>query len=483
LNIKKRSKGIFRISIISIACAVVAAISSKATIINIPADYPAIQQGIDAGAHGDTVLVQPGVYNENVNYNGHNIILGSLFLMTGDTSYISMTIIDGDSSGSVVIFENSETNSAVLTGFTIRNGYASFGGGIYCSGSDPTISHNIVSGNSAYDIQGGEGGGVFCYYSNLILTDNIITANYATGPLGGNGGGIYCGYFAPTISRNIIAGNLGDWGGGGIYCYDANPLIIQNVIAGNTGTVWGGGFYLDESNPMIINNTIWGNVARWNEGGGIYCENNSNPIITNTILWADSALQGGDEIYVEDGLPILTYCDIQGGWQGMGNIDVYPLLRDPFNGDFHLMSTACGDQYDSPCIDVGDPLIIDSLLDCSAGLETALSDLGAFGGGDSTTTGISENTDLIPSEFMLLQNYPNPFNAITKIKFILPKSQEVKLTVYDLLGREFKILLDEYKPAGIYNIHFDASKLASGIYLYRIETASHSQTRKMELVK
>ena len=66
------------------------------TIINIPADYPTIQQGINAGFDGDTVLVQPGIYIENISFNGHNVVLGSLFLTTGDTSYISQTIIDGD---------------------------------------------------------------------------------------------------------------------------------------------------------------------------------------------------------------------------------------------------------------------------------------------------------------------------------------------------------------------------------------------------
>ena len=63
--------------------------------INIPADYPTIQEGIDAASPGDTVLVQPGTYVENINYNGQNIVVGSLTLTTGDSAYISQTIIDG----------------------------------------------------------------------------------------------------------------------------------------------------------------------------------------------------------------------------------------------------------------------------------------------------------------------------------------------------------------------------------------------------
>lgn len=75
--------------------------SIPATIINIPDDYPTIQAGIDASSDCDTVLVQPGTYVENIDFNGHNIVVGSLFLTIGDTSYISSTVIDGDSSGSI----------------------------------------------------------------------------------------------------------------------------------------------------------------------------------------------------------------------------------------------------------------------------------------------------------------------------------------------------------------------------------------------
>ena len=71
----------------------VAFLPAAATIINIPDDYPTIQEGIDASIDGDTVLVQPGTYVENINFNGHNVVLGSLFLTTEDTIYISQTKI------------------------------------------------------------------------------------------------------------------------------------------------------------------------------------------------------------------------------------------------------------------------------------------------------------------------------------------------------------------------------------------------------
>jgi len=144
-----------------------------ATIINIPDDYPTIQEGIDASENGDTVLVQPGTYVENINFNGHNIVLGSLFLTTGDTLYISATIIDGDGAGTVVRFENEEDITAVITGFTIQNGY----GGVFCHNSSPTLRNNIVTSNFVVE----NGAGIHCRRSNPLIIYNKIWKNRAWG--------------------------------------------------------------------------------------------------------------------------------------------------------------------------------------------------------------------------------------------------------------------------------------------------------------
>jgi hypothetical protein len=89
----------------------------------------------------------------------------------------------------------------------------------------------------------------------------------------------------------------------------------------------------------------------------------------------------------------------------------------------------------------------------------------------------------IPGSFELLQNYPNPFNPVTDINYSLAKDIHVKITLYDILGRETKVLVNEFKQAGNYNISFNGTDLASGVYFYRINAGSFTDIKKMILVK
>ncbi len=91
--------------------------------------------------------------------------------------------------------------------------------------------------------------------------------------------------------------------------------------------------------------------------------------------------------------------------------------------------------------------------------------------------------DAVPSEFILHQNYPNPFNPSTQIKYDLPLDANVKITVFDMLGKEIAVLVNEHKAAGSYDVSFNATQLSSGMYFYRIETGSFTETKKMLLVK
>ncbi len=100
----------------------------------------------------------------------------------------------------------------------------------------------------------------------------------------------------------------------------------------------------------------------------------------------------------------------------------------------------------------------------------------------TTCLGVQQTTE-IPNYYSLSQNYPNPFNPSTSIKFTMPKGDNVKLVIYDALGREVKTLVNEFRNAGVYNVNFDASSLSSGVYFYRIQAGDFSETKKMLLVK
>jgi hypothetical protein len=89
----------------------------------------------------------------------------------------------------------------------------------------------------------------------------------------------------------------------------------------------------------------------------------------------------------------------------------------------------------------------------------------------------------IPNEFNLNQNYPNPFNPSTAIEFAVPRETNVSLKIYDMLGKEVTTLLNETKKQGTYKVTFDASTLASGVYVYRIETSEFVDTKKLVLLK
>ena len=94
-----------------------------------------------------------------------------------------------------------------------------------------------------------------------------------------------------------------------------------------------------------------------------------------------------------------------------------------------------------------------------------------------------EKTNSVPKVFNLYQNYPNPFNPTATIKYDLPKDVKVLIKVYDILGREVKKLVDEFKKAGSYTVDFNGTNLASGVYFYRIEAGDYVMSKKMVLVK
>jgi hypothetical protein len=531
--------------------------------IHVPTDSTTIQTGINGAVNGDTVMVHPGTYVENIDFLGKAIVVMSEL---GPDS----TVIDGNQAGSVVIFKSGENTNSILEGFTITNGSGTWidsyweygGGGIYCNGSAPTIRYNRITGNTANNA-----GGIGAIFSSpAVITHNVIFENLADvtpGSIGGGGGiavafnsdaivshndihhntskkaggGIAFGFdcdpevknntirdnvstdygggiqiysnTAGTFENNIIMGNssLGGRGAGGISCrLGSTSVIANNLIIDNSAVTYGGGMRcFDEATPTIRNNLLIGNEAGIS-GGGIECDSGASATITNTILW-DNQAPAGTEMWIgaRAGSPAvltISYSDVEGGmasvyvdpvstlnW-GAGMIDDDPLCRNPVGDDFHLMAVACGDPQDSPCIDAGDPSIIDTLLDCSWGLGTARSDMGAYGGGGSVS-GIDVGLDSTPDGFALSQCYPNPFNPSTCITYLISGGADVSptlLRIHDLAGRVVRTLVDVPRGAGTHTVIWDATNqagapVAAGVYFCQLKVGGGIQTRRMILVR
>jgi hypothetical protein len=103
--------------------------------------------------------------------------------------------------------------------------------------------------------------------------------------------------------------------------------------------------------------------------------------------------------------------------------------------------------------------------------------------GNRSSVGISQIGANVPKSFALHQNYPNPFNPVTKIKFDIAKATNVKIEVFNSLGQAVNTLFNEFKPAGYYETDFNASKLSSGVYFYRLTTDQFVDMKKMVVVK
>ncbi|NOS86185.1 MAG: T9SS type A sorting domain-containing protein [Ignavibacteria bacterium] len=102
---------------------------------------------------------------------------------------------------------------------------------------------------------------------------------------------------------------------------------------------------------------------------------------------------------------------------------------------------------------------------------------------DGGITFVNHTSSDIPNGYFLSQNYPNPFNPLTNIKFDIPKRSNVKISIYDILGKEISVLVNEELNPGIFEVNWDASNFPSGVYFYKIETEDYSESKKMVLLK
>ncbi len=244
----------------------------------VPEVFETIQGAINAAQDGDTVLISPGRYEENLDFNGKIITVASMFLLTNDAAYIEATIIDGGGEGEVVRFTRQESQFAKLIGLTITNGSSQETGGIFCFNASPTISNCIIYGN---DSEIG-GAGMFCYQSSPTIKKCTFTDNSTQD---GAGGMLCKSASQPTLSNSIFWNNTpeeivfsDDLDANGIRVYFSDITGGENGIITNfNGNVtWNEGNIND--NPMFFN-------AQEND----YCLRENSPCV-----------DAGDPDYLED---------------------------------------------------------------------------------------------------------------------------------------------------------------------------------------
>ena len=360
-------------------------LTANAAVIRVPADQPTIQSAINVATNGDEIQVAPGTYVENLNF------LGKAIRVTSEQG-APATTIDGNQAGSVVVFNSGEGPLSILNGFTIRNGRAagpSRGGGIRIENSSPTITGNIVTGNTAGD----SGGGISSSFGSPTIQGNVISNNHQisgwSGGVGGggvsvvgssaaqllnnaiygnswasaNGGGV--SLFAagtPTLKNNLITNNnAGSQGGGISMLNQSDASIIQNVIAGNGASAGAGVYWLVPSGargPMLVNNTVVGNSGQ--QGSAIFADGFDSQVqVINNLLVASAGQNAvtcgtlnpssvptfqSNDVFSLSGLVYSGSCTDQTGLNG--NISADPVFRDASAGDYHLLNG-------SPAIDSG----------------------------------------------------------------------------------------------------------------------------------
>ncbi len=263
-------------------------------------DFSDIQSAIDISKDIDTVLVYPGTYTGGINFSGKKIVVGSLFITTGDTAYIDSTILDGDESSSVATFISGEDSTAVLIGLSLTKGYTTItgGGGIRIENSQPRL-RNLKIYNNYANIGGG---GISCEACDSRFTDIKIFNNTVSG----KGGGIRVFNGAnPELLMIDINGNQATENGGGLSIegLPGNSIkqsIVQVKIANNQSTGGaGGGVYLFASTVNMDRAWIQDNSASL-KGGGLSVEWDSELNIQNAFISGNRLTSGdqGTNVYI-----------------------------------------------------------------------------------------------------------------------------------------------------------------------------------------
>ncbi len=281
--------------------------AAQANPLLVPTDYSTIQAAIDAASAGDTVLVSPGTYPENLDFKGKAITVAS-------AAGPQVTLIDGGHVGAVVNFSSGEGPDSVIKGFTIQHGFSNWGSGISLNATSPTIISNVIQFND--EVVGYWGAGIGGWIASPIIEQNLF--RYNTGDSQYLSGVItFVNGSSPLVANNLFVSNscraitL-------ILPADTAPVVINNTIV---------------RNPVGIDASILGLGIFENN---ILVDNDVGAAVGGNIIWDNNLVFGGPILYAGQDLTGTN-----------GNISADPLFVSPAGADFHI-------QAGSPAIDGGD---------------------------------------------------------------------------------------------------------------------------------
>jgi hypothetical protein len=534
-------------SFIMVQVLLIAAIGpfASAEIINVPEDFETIQAGINEAEEGDTVLVQPGIYEENLTID-HSLVLGSLTLTTGDPAYADSTVIDGGGRNRVFAIAGARLE---LNGITVCNGQAQGagdGGGIFTTNTTLALRHVKLMENST---PSGHGGALATdRESSLTMEECVILGNEAAGD-----GGALNTFGDATLSNVLIAQNQS--AGYGAADFQGNGVIIMDhvTIVDNQSGSYAAFYLFVTDGSSITNSIVYGNTSQ-----------NQHPIRLDAV---ENVLYPMSFTDLEGGVDVIELNRVELIAQGL--IDADPLFVNPDEDDYHLAAN-------SPCIDAGDP-------EADPDPDGTRADMGAFyfhqrdievepdalqfvniqtgtadslalnirnvgltpltvtdvfvdpeaspftaGWGDTLTLepaseaelwiyfspdeeaeyragllvisddfdedtvrvalsgaalGIEPRDHRPPAEFAITSVSPNPFNATASIDYYLPFRSTVKYRLFDVNGKLVRQVEVGEMEAGRHSLKLSAGGLPSGLYLIRIDAVQRQIQDKILLLK
>lgn len=365
-----------------------------------------------------------GTVNALVVYNG-KLIVGGSFTLAGGLEMKNIAQWDG-----VEWADISGGPNSIVSALTVYNGDLVVGG--YFTAVENMTANHIAKWNS----NGGWvalGSGTNSQVMALTTYNNKLIAG---------------GFF--STAGGISASHVAQWDGSGWSPIGTGiPGIVYSVASGN-GKLYAGSLSSSYNCIAGWDGTSWSNLGS-GVGGGTY------PYVFAILVNGNDVYAGG--LYTTAGGQTVNGIAKWNGttWSGLGGGFGYgnacgAFAMCTFNGNL-----VCGGIFSSPYSNVAQ--------------------------WDGLLTGVNNSNSTIPEDYNLSQNYPNPFNPTTKIRFGIPKSEMVNITVYDVTGSAAVVLLNGQMDAGSHEITFDAAGLSSGVYFYTIKTKNFTSTKKMILTK